>query len=176
MEVVLPLSFPAPCAIVRFPPLFNHSSAIRCLTFSALGITHTCCDQKLFEPVYLTDVEIDEIHEEQGHLLALLEELLEEFEPRVTAVLSKSDRPDELIGFLEGYWLNRMTEVLESLDGDDISEEERQAARNIGVIWDDPQPLVSSNPYDKETIEYWYYELDQIESEPPAEWFSSMGR
>ncbi|KAI0594823.1 hypothetical protein F4775DRAFT_572051 [Biscogniauxia sp. FL1348] len=154
----------------------HHSSAIRCLTFSALGITHACCDQKPFGPIYLTDVEIDEIHEEKGHLLALLEELLEEFEPRVTAVLSKPDRPDELIGFLEGYWLNRMTEVLESLDGDDISEEECQAARNIGVIWDDPQPLVDSNPYDKETIEHWYYELDQIESEPPAGWFSSMGR
>ncbi|KAI1636255.1 hypothetical protein F4809DRAFT_662708 [Biscogniauxia mediterranea] len=122
-------------------------------------------------------MEIDEIYEEEEHSLTILEVLLEEFEPKVTTALGSSDGPEGLIEFLEGYWLNRMTEVLESLNGDGICEEGRQAARRIGVIWDNQKPTeISKDPYDKNTKEYWYYELDQIESEPPAERSSSMGR
>ncbi len=159
--------------------LQHHVAAIRYLTFSALGITHTCCnDEYDVRSSRLTGEDVDEIHEEEGPMINLLEELLEEFVPKVTALLRcESCGPDKFIEFLKDYWPHRMRDVLDDFGNNRSYEEEIQAAEEIGVVWDDLSSDLFSdstqdqNPYTLDTLEHWMYKLDQIASEPPADSF-----
>ncbi|KAI5920499.1 hypothetical protein F4810DRAFT_682826 [Camillea tinctor] len=159
----------------------HYGAAIRYLTFSALEISHTCCRPSLFGyPEYLTDAEIDEIQDEEKHVLDVFAKLLQDFELKVSALaLSKPDGPEEFIEFLKDYWLKRTTEVLDSINGDDLCEEERQASRQLGIIWNDDDDDndgdgddddddnsqssdASYNPYHRVILDYWYAKLDIV--------------
>lgn len=151
----------------------HHTSAVRYLTFSALEIVHTCCIQGLYGGcINRTNEEINEIREEEAPMLDLLEELLEEFQSRVDMLSAQaSNGPYDFIAFLEGYWSHRMKEVPEDIDGDDVCEEERRAAEEIGVTWkkeSTSDSTNSENPYNINMPEHWFYKLDQIAREPTS--------
>ena len=64
----------------------------------------------------------------------------------------------------------RMREVLDRLESDDLADDEKRAAEEIGVVWDRPikPPGVDErpeNPHDRESPEHWMYELEKIEAE-----------
>ncbi|KXX80069.1 hypothetical protein MMYC01_204985 [Madurella mycetomatis] len=106
---------------------------------------------------------------EHAYELALLEELLGEFEEEFIAILQDPIRKiDDLIAFWEHIWVSRMQEVIDRLQGSDLGDDERRRAEEIGVVWDQPQaqpPKVPGNPYKGDTIDHWMYELERIETE-----------
>ncbi|KAI0420584.1 hypothetical protein F5X98DRAFT_11693 [Xylaria grammica] len=147
------------------------NAAIRRATFDALELIHTCCSYigplGYYSP-YDSD-ETDEIHSEQKSLLGLFADLLLEFErfsydDQSGRLLIASD-PEE---FWIRRWLPRITETLDGLDGNKLTEEEISAGEAIGVVWG-PQP-----PPETETIvepewtitpEYIMGEIEKIMNE-----------
>ncbi|KAF9772753.1 hypothetical protein IL306_009510 [Fusarium sp. DS 682] len=111
----------------------------------------------------------DELNDEQVYELELLEELLHEFEEELIPILQDPDRGiANLTDFWKRTWVGRMTEVLDGLEGSDLPDDETRAAEEIGVVWDTPRPEppeVTGNPYCKASLDYWMYELEQIEAE-----------
>lgn len=103
-----------------------------------------------------TPEEIDEINSEQETLLALFAELLVEFEliayeDRSGVPLIVSD-PEE---FWVRRWLPRITEILDGLDGNELTEDEISAAEALGVVWG-PQPAEES---ETERTEEWEWKF-----------------
>jgi hypothetical protein len=146
----------------------HHRASLRFLTFSALGIQHTCCDPLRRYRHSVDDPE--EIEAEHAYELELLETLLEEFESEVIGILQDPDRGlDDLVDFWERTWLGRVLELQQHLDRNDVSDDERQRGEEIGVVWDQPSPPEppkrSSNPFDKKTLDHWVFELEKIEAE-----------
>ena len=146
--------------------LKNHIDAIRWGTFEALGIQHTCCSPGTARrvPIYDTD-DIREIEEEQAALLDILEDLVEDFQDRVTRIFEQDDT--YVIGYINqfwtGYWRDRITEVLSKLDGNDLSDEEKRGAEGIGVKWNAQSMSPEESPEeDKTNIEYWLRRVEEI--------------
>ncbi|KAK8045486.1 hypothetical protein PG993_005510 [Apiospora rasikravindrae] len=148
-------------------------AAMRFAGFSALDLTHTCCNALiiiLFEKPYQTKDrdEVEEIQQEESRLIGVLDEMVDEFEDMTADISGDSERFQAL---WEDYWDNRVPEILQELEGIQMTEAERQDAKLIGVMWesdtesDDPTEEsedTMSNPYDPKDIDYWYYELDSI--------------
>ena len=110
---------------------FSHD-IIRVMTFDKLGLTHTC--PNVFSSVYsyrvrlpLSDVEIQEIQDEERFLIQELNDLVEEFESEF------KDYGGTLVSFIEEYWRPRMDAVLEK-DAASIEEDEMARIREIGVV------------------------------------------
>lgn len=143
-------------------------AALRHITFDALGLIHTCCNFRyirIYEASPRTPEEVDEIHSEQSTLLTLFADLVVEFgriahEDRDGVPLILHD-PEE---FWMRRWLPRITETLDSLDGHDLTEEERSAAEAIGVVWR-PQPARTVWKGPTITPEYVMKELEKILNE-----------
>ncbi|TRX95690.1 hypothetical protein FHL15_003244 [Xylaria flabelliformis] len=162
------------CSIQTFQTSLSEEdsiAALRRMTFDALGISHTCCNFDLVPSKYqeslLTPEEADEINSEQTTLLNLFTDLSIElsriaYEDRGGAPLIVND-PEE---FWMRRWLPRITETLESLEGDDLTEEERSAAEAIGVVWG-PQPaqVVETESEPDDTPEYVMREVEKIMNE-----------
>jgi hypothetical protein len=178
----------------------HHLAALRYFTFKCLNIPHTCCRHKVLGGAWLSEVEqetdevedeqeVDEVEEEHAHCLALLEELLVEFEPELTAALQESD-PEEycdsedtgLLGFWRVTWVNRMRQVAGELCGNELSDDERRAAEEVGVVWDRPlppeeglldKPDLNSDRFARcricgeihKNMDYWFAKLEEIEVE-----------
>ncbi|KAK4247354.1 hypothetical protein C7999DRAFT_32229 [Corynascus novoguineensis] len=151
----------------------HHLAFLRFLTFQALEIPHTCCT---LAPQYhrFSVEESQEMQSEHADELELLEELSRELE---TDMINKLQNPDREFGiirsFWEDIWFLRMAAVRQQLDGDDLPVDQKQEAEKIGIVWDQvgepapPAPPVTEglNPYHRETLDYWVYELERIEAE-----------
>jgi hypothetical protein len=151
--------------------LQHHLASLRFLTFAALGIPHTCC--KVRRPGYhpYPGDEVKELEEEYADELALLEELLEEFEREVADIFGDPGKglPDLMV-FWRKAWASRIREERWRRSGDALSEGERRKAEDIGVVWSGPQPAVEegskeSNPYPDSEFLHWFYELEKIGAE-----------
>ncbi|KAF2144722.1 uncharacterized protein K452DRAFT_145900 [Aplosporella prunicola CBS 121167] len=110
---------------------------IRLSTFQRMELTHTCCrggryayhDWHCCCKFKLPDAaEVAEIREEESELLTQLEELVVEF------VDKYNELGVPIVDFLEGYWTDRMEEVLHPIDPPD--PEVVQRVKEIGVILD----------------------------------------
>ncbi|KAL2021014.1 hypothetical protein VTK56DRAFT_7669 [Thermocarpiscus australiensis] len=131
----------------------HHSTVLRFMTYTALGIPHTCCnpfhfslwgEQPTTTPTTTTaaggGVDEHEFEDEHEYELSLLDELMDDFESEAGAVLQDADRGlAGIIHFWRHSWLSRIGEVRRHLDGSCLSDGERRAAEAIGVIWDQPQ-------------------------------------
>jgi hypothetical protein len=148
----------------------HHTAALLCLTYTALGIPHSCCNPYIFykyKAVVSKDVE--EVEDEYSYELVLLGELMSEFESELMTILQDPDRGiKDIIGFWKRTWVSRMKEAICRLQGSDLTKDERRGAEEIGVVWDKmgpESPEVARNPYKRETLDYWMYELEKIEAE-----------
>lgn len=143
-------------------------AVLRYLTFSTLGLRHTCCvlDNSDCEG-YLDPEEINEIHEEDSATLQLLERLVAEFQPDYGRIVA-------LGPLLRDRWLPKIREVLEEIQSQRLTEEELRKAEDYGVIWEQEQPLISRDklPYD---LEGWMKKLDDIAPDPQRPTVSSLG-
>ncbi|KAI1111640.1 hypothetical protein F5Y14DRAFT_464410 [Nemania sp. NC0429] len=143
---------------------------IRRTTFDSLKLMHTCCRlqryQYLLRTKRYTPEEVDEINSEQATLLAVFADLLIEFETiayedRNGAPLIIND-PEE---FWIRRWLPRIREILNELDGNELTEEEISAAEAIGVVWG-PLPAEEETPEPREENKHGYtpeYVMRRIE-------------
>lgn len=175
----------APPTVIRHFTLFlkyfgsdlkvrHHTAALRYLTYTALGIPHTCCIP-YYKPSPESNQNAEELENEHAYELELLEKLICDFERQITAIFHDSDQGVlDLIDFWERTWTRRMWEILDCLEGDDLGDQERRKAEEIGVVWDEPRPetpkMVSSpkvveNPYENNTLDHWMHELEKIEAE-----------
>ena len=151
-----------------------HMDALRWATFEVLCIQHTCCFNYWRPHRRLLDIDnIKEIVEEQADLLQILEKLVGEFGNRITEILGRdnSDTLAHLAFFWTVDWYTRMQEVLAELDGNNLSEEERRAAEDIGVKWDDElsdeeedeqDEEYEEDEEDKKDIGYWFRRIEEI--------------
>lgn len=112
---------------------------IRCLSFTALGLTHTCCryttrGQIGFSRLSRHDniwielpepTEIEEIHQEEAGLIERLDRLVDGF------VRDYKEQGSSLGQFLLGPWQEAMSEEL--LAQDEVPEPVREQWENIGV-------------------------------------------
>ncbi|KAI0436105.1 hypothetical protein F4803DRAFT_252114 [Xylaria telfairii] len=143
---------------------------VRHMTFNALGLKHTCCESRFYKRRQYTSEDIYEINSEQSALLSLFADLVDEFaqvafEDQGGKPLIVSD-PEE---FWIHRWLPRITETLENLDGDDLTQEEISAAEAIGVVWG-PRPVQTTvceddNHYEYNTPEWVMREMEKIMNE-----------
>ncbi|RYP19451.1 hypothetical protein DL765_003352 [Monosporascus sp. GIB2] len=108
--------------------------------------------------------DVDIINEEQAPLLELHEELVVEFGKKALMFIKNGPDGRPLFpDFWSSYWIVRIKEVLEKLDGQELTDAERRGAEEIGVQWCDPvEKKEEENPYGRMTLEYYFYELDLI--------------
>lgn len=100
---------------------------IRFCSFEALGITHTCCDPA--DPVPHDSSGCDDRNPEQGWL-EILEQLVVEFEDIAYSMLADVS---SLETFWTEYWPGRTQYELDMLNGDNLSDDERANAEEVGV-------------------------------------------
>lgn len=156
----------------------SYPAAIRYATFQMLGLNHTCCDVRSCihgTQQWATRDDVHIVNEEQASLLDLHAELVHEFEEEAARIIEESSEDRSiLVDFWDSYWLVRMKEELEKLDGSELTESERRAAEEIGVQWceptDDEEEIVEGNPFSSLTMAHWYYELDSICPEYKEPW------
>ena len=146
--------------------VLTYEAAIRFLTFQALGLTHTCCNAEALVRDYGWTPRVEEdqmttINDEQAHLLELHETLVTE----LTEVAREYLETETFSDFWRSIWMGRIEEVLEKLDGCNLSDAEIRGAEEIGVRWCSPPPIEEvdgRNPYAGGSIEWYFFELDQI--------------
>jgi hypothetical protein len=115
-----------------------HGQMIRLCTFEKLELPHSCCTRprvvRRSGPYYglsspLKEEESLEMMEEDRDLVRLLEDLTDEF------VVQYSGSNCTLQEFIDVYWTQRMRDVLHELDMNAMTEEQRRAAEEAGVVW-----------------------------------------
>lgn len=111
-------------------------SAVRYVTFETLGIRHTCChaDPYITYKTRRPDEELDELRQEDHFLVARLENLVAEFEVELDQ-MGRERYVNRRVSFWQGYWLPRMQQVLDFIEGAGIEDPEKAAAEEIGVVW-----------------------------------------
>ncbi|KAH0489824.1 hypothetical protein TgHK011_001321 [Trichoderma gracile] len=139
----------------------HYHAAIRFTTFKALGIAHTCLG-RYPGAKELEAAEIAEIQYEDAELLEILELLVEEFEEHAFKVIdAAADVADSMITFWNGYWVDRMHQVLSELSRAD--DEGKLAAQDLGVSWTgEPDEEVSRTPVWK-GWDYYFRQIEEIE-------------
>lgn len=141
---------------------YHHAclAALRMLTFEALGISHTCGCQDSWNKPQLSSDEIQQMWEEEAHLIERLEELQTEFEIRF-------DESGTIFStFLTTHWVPRLKDVLRELDGYKLSEAERTCAEALGVKWQDREEDEHGGGSNAiESVEDFFRVLREIEKE-----------
>ena len=122
--------------------------AIRYLSFTALGLTHTCCHYTLFSHVgglihlsngrpiiKLMDLEeVEEIRNEEAILIERLDCLVDQF------MEDYQNQQVSLAEFLMNHWQKSIFQELSAKD--EIPEPIRQKWKDIGVVIDEARPTV----------------------------------
>lgn len=138
----------------------NGSKAIRMLTFRALQLPHTCCGIPLAkgywcEGTALLPEDANEINEARAESLDVFEALVED----LTRRYERDDGDGEPFGvakadeFWLDCWVPGVQRVLAELESRDLTQEEKEAAEEIGVVWYGPQTETPRDPDDGVTME-----------------------
>lgn len=120
--------------------LDHWKDTIRIVTFQTLELRHTCCDitpAGICPGCRVSDDDVDEINDEQEGRLAIFEdlvsELLEDFcQDRGDGKEFGITRREE---FWSEYWLPKVSRIREDWNEVELTEEEKLAAEDAGVVW-----------------------------------------
>lgn len=144
----------------------HHLDAIRWATFEMLGLQHTCCYTGMYRVQMHDADEIREIEEEQAASLECLENLVGDFQRRVTEILERDDANTlaDLKQFWTDYWYNQVERALTKLDGDNLTDEERKRAEDIGVKWIDESndEEEKAEEEDRNNMQDWFRRMEEI--------------
>lgn len=143
------------------------SICLRACTFAALPIRHTCCsrwysyeDERETRVDFFSEkeeTEIREIREEDMVELVRLEDLILEFE----RILDETN--SSLAVFFQTYWATRMSQVLQEMQEQVLTEEDIARARNLGIVLvEDNMKEEEELKEDQSQVSYWYQKLDDI--------------
>jgi hypothetical protein len=139
-------------------------AVLRYLTFSVLGIRHTCCycycepRRRLVGESY-DEEELEKFREEDSPLIELLEELMEEFEAKYFF----SD--EDFLEFLGACWKGRIEGVLEEMEECQATDEQKRKLEEIGVNWRKEvyhEPRVIEVEEEERDLSYWVKRMDEI--------------
>ncbi|RYP68436.1 hypothetical protein DL771_006700 [Monosporascus sp. 5C6A] len=120
--------------------------------------------------------DVDIINEEQAPLLELHEKLVAEFGKKALIFIEDgSDGRPLFPQFWASYWIVRIKEELEKLDGHELTDAEKRGAEEIGVRWCEPAEK-EKHPYEWSTLEYYFYELDLLCPEYKEPWPEGLRR
>jgi hypothetical protein len=96
------------------------------------------------EAILYVAEDIKDIQDEQWSLLEVVGKLIREFEGNIDAILQNdASSLAGIIDFWTRHWPNRTKEEIKNLEGSNLSKDERRAAEEVGVVWNDPD--ASSN-------------------------------
>ncbi|KAK8024966.1 hypothetical protein PG990_002789 [Apiospora arundinis] len=128
---LITLSHGIPTEIVRSLYL----AAVRFLCFCLLDLTHTCCKAREvvrddYHYVVREQNDVEEIQQEESELLDVLEEMVDEFKNRTEQV--PAGDAAHLQACWQDYWLHYVPNALRY---NRMTEEEREKAEMIGVVW-----------------------------------------
>lgn len=85
----------------------HHTAALRYMTFTALGIPHSCCDPR--STTARTRELMPKFEEGHAYELEMLDELLGEFEERIMVILQDPTRAvHDVMCFWRHTWVSRM--------------------------------------------------------------------
>lgn len=120
----------------------QYMDAVRYLTFFYLEIQHTCQHGIIYRwergpgRAALSVDDIDHIHAAQHEIYQLLESLIRRFGAEIMEILPRAGSdPTEIIRFWKETWVNQMWEEMEKLNGNDVPDDEKLAAEELGVVW-----------------------------------------
>ncbi|KAI1774782.1 hypothetical protein F4818DRAFT_418914 [Hypoxylon cercidicola] len=167
------------CKLVEALELEGHLSLvaadtiIRVITFNALEIRHTCCatldtrGRIGFIPRSYGE-DFLEIQKEDKSLLDELEKLIVVFNGQFREQFHGQGQ--SIFHFVEGYWKERMDQVLQEKEARRLTREEREAAAQIGVILSErleedeisEESESESKSRPRFTAEYWIDEMNCI--------------
>lgn len=153
--------------------LLTYKASIRYATFEALELTHTCCVPWLVmlaldgipapprsRNPWLESNDVVIINQEQHYLLNVHGQLVEELtEAALRFIKSDSEDRSPFLDFWSQCWSPRMKEELDKLSGSSLTDAEIRGAEEIGVRWCEPAEEAvkkKENPYDEESLEYWF--------------------
>ncbi|KAG7060080.1 Ankyrin repeat-containing domain protein [Colletotrichum scovillei] len=162
--------------------ILTYAESIRFMTFEALDLFHSCCNthSMVEEDTAWIGMDDVEIVENQGFLLELHEKLVAEFTQKAGAYLGDEPNMGKLFPqFWTSYWADRMTQELEVLHGEELTESERRDAEEIGVVWHqaiESDKSEDGNPYRNEDLEHYFFELDLICPEYNEPWPEELRR
>ncbi|KAI1357242.1 hypothetical protein F5Y08DRAFT_353166 [Xylaria arbuscula] len=135
--------------------------ALRYFTFEALEIQHTCC-QMPDEVCKLSENDIADIEDENRKEIELLEVTIQDLQRAYRDFEHQDNQADKFTSFLIAEWAPKMQRILADLEANQMTEDERLQAEEIGVRW---QPAKEDDELEEEdmgNIEYWLRELDKI--------------
>ncbi|KAK8035749.1 hypothetical protein PG991_001822 [Apiospora marii] len=121
---------------------------------------------------WLESKDIVIINQEQSCLLHLHGQLVEELTEAAVGFI-KTDPEDRSLfpDFWGQCWIPRIEEELDKLSGSSLTDAEIRGAEGIGVRWcEQAREVAKKNPYDKESLEHWFYELDLLCPEYKEPW------
>lgn len=137
--------------------------AIRYFTFEMLGIRHTCCHANSQDfHLHRQNEEVDELRQEDGFLVARLEDLVADFEVELDQMVQER-YVNKRVSFWHDYWLPRMQKVLESIESAGIEGPDKAAAEEIGVVWNESESSegeACDDDCDSESEDRGYHESD----------------
>ncbi|KAF2123252.1 hypothetical protein BDV96DRAFT_562155 [Lophiotrema nucula] len=121
-------------------------SILRIFTFDELRLTHTCHNNRHHDfnvnPVeQLARKDIENIQYAEAEDLALLEQLITEFEE------AWSSFEGTILGFIVGYWAERMDEVLASRVVSEAEAQKRMEEAGAVIVGPEKPPLVKKPWY-----------------------------
>lgn len=137
---------------------------LRYMTFTALGLRHSCCRLAQFDVVQDWDIkDMDEIMEEQHEETLRLEAFLEELEQ------DHRNSPD-LETFVDVCWGPKVSMVIDELNARKLDEDDLKAAQETGIEWHCFETKTVENDYSRSSdLEYWMEKLNAIVPEPRSD-------
>lgn len=151
-------------------------AAIRFATFQVLGLKHTCCSPAdvMFRRSWTDSDDVDVINGEQESDLELHEKLVKDFEEKAIDYIDRvTGKGTAFPDFWCTYWVVRMREVLEKLNGDELTDEEIRGGEQIGVRWCAPpgeEQEEEDSLHEYGSLEYYLDILDSICPEYNEPW------
>ncbi|KAF5514512.1 hypothetical protein CGCF413_v001609 [Colletotrichum fructicola] len=149
---------------IEYAPTPVFELILRYMTFTALGLRHSCCRLAQFDVVQDWDIkDMDEIMEEQHEETLRLEAFLEELEQ------DHRNSPD-LETFVDVCWGPKVSMVIDELNARKLDEDDLKAAQETGIEWHCFETKTVENDYSRSSdLEYWMEKLNAIVPEPGSD-------
>lgn len=137
---------------------------LRYLTFTALGLRHSCCRLAQDEGIQDWDSEeVEDVMEEQKEEFVRLEELLEDLRQ------DYKGGPD-LETFVDGYWGPKVSAVMKELNSRKLDEDDMRAAQELAFTWHSFEDGFEEKDYSRSSnLDYWMEKLNAIAPEPDSD-------
>ncbi|KAL3292572.1 hypothetical protein RB213_014221 [Colletotrichum asianum] len=137
---------------------------LRYMTFTALGLRHSCCRLAQFDVIQNWDIkDMEEIMGEQEEEILRFEDVLKELEQNYVNI-------SDLGAFVDLYWGPKISLVIGELNARKLDEDDLKKAQETGIEWHCFENKPVENDYSRSSdLEYWMEKLNAIVPEPGSD-------